>query len=375
MDKQTRSRGLRLTILSLAVILTVSMSDSTGYASVRADGQAGLMGPSSSPVAGQSNGPAQNAGRTAPFGPRGPARRDETASAGRGSRPERGWSTDVLQTADLQRRPLVKISGWISDTSTDRWRVGDRVLQVDHGSLIEGNVQAGRYAVVIARVDDDGQLHAQSVSLQPPSGGIGYTFEFRCLIQEIDPRYWIVCNRVVLITENTSIQGQPEIGSLAEVKGIRMSGDAILARSIRVVVASAYAEVEFEGSIESVANDVWIVNGIAVAISPVTVIRGVPEPGLTAEVKGVLQPGGSVLAKLITVKGAELTPQVDIEGLVERIEPTSWLVAGTQVFIGSTTFVDDSRAPAEVGMWAQVRALRRQDSSLLALRIRLSRPN
>jgi hypothetical protein len=141
------------------------------------------------------------------------------------------------------------------------------------------------------------------------------------------------------------------------------------------MVASAYAEVEFEGPIESVADAAWIVNGITVAMSAVTVIRGLPEPGLTAEVKGVLQPDGSVLAQLITVKGAELTPQMDIEGLVDRIEATSWLVAGTQVFISSNTFIDDSRAPAEAGMWAQVRAFRRQDGSLLALRIRLSRPN
>jgi hypothetical protein len=337
MDKQTRSPDLRWLIPLLAVVLTVSMIASTRYAFVSADGQNAPSGAPSSPVAGQ--------------------------------------STAFQQTMDLKRRPPVKFTGWVSDTSMSRWRVGDRVLNIDPDSLIDGNVRSGKYAVVVARVDDDGQLHAESVSLQPPTGELGYTFEFRCLIQEIEPRYWIVCNRVVLITDNTSIQGQPEIGSLAEVKGIRMSGDAILARSIRVVVASAYAEVEFEGPIESVTSNVWIVNGITVAISPVTVIRGVPEPALTAEVKGALQPDGSVLAKLITVKGGELTPQVDIEGLVEKIEATSWLVAGTQVFIGPSTFIDDSRAPAEVGMWAQIRAFRRQDGSLLALRIRLSRPN
>jgi hypothetical protein len=308
MVKQTRSRDLGLAVLSLALILSVSMSASTAYA------------------------------------------------------------------LDF-RRPRVKITGWISDASTDHWRMDDRVLHIGPDSLIEGDVQSGEYAVVIATVDDDGELHAENVSLQPPSGGVGYTIEFRCLIQEIDPRYWIVCNRVVLITENTTIQGRPEIGSLAEVKGIRMAGDAVLARSIRVVVASAYAEVEFEGAIESVADTVWTVNGITVTLSAVTVIRGVPELGRAAEVKGALQPDGSVLAQVITVKGAESTTQVDIEGLVEEIEATSWLVAGTRVAIGTSTFIDDSRAPAEVGMWAQIRALRRQDGSLLALRIRLSRPD
>ncbi len=337
MDKHTHNRGLRLAILALAVILTMPMIASTRYAFVSADGQNAFSGASSPSVAGP--------------------------------------STDVQQSIDLRRRPPVKFTGWVSDTSVDRWLVDDHILRVDPDSLIEGNVRAGKYAVVIANVDDDGQLHAESVALQPPSGGIGYTYEFRCLIQEIEQRYWIVCNRVVLITDNTSIQGRPEIGSLAEVKGIRITGDTVLARSIRVMVASAYAEVEFEGPIESVADAAWIVNGITVAMSAVTVIRGLPEPGLTAEVKGVLQPDGSVLAQLITVKGAELTPQMDIEGLVDRIEATSWLVAGTQVFISSNTFIDDSRAPAEAGMWAQVRAFRRQDGSLLALRIRLSRPN
>jgi len=45
------------------------------------------------------------------------------------------------------------------------------------------------------------------------------------------------------------------------------------------------------------------------------------------------------------------------------------------VFVDEQTFIDDSRAPAEVGMWAQVRARRLRDGSLLALRIRLTRPS
>lgn len=330
MGKHIQSRDVRLAILSLAVILTVAMSSSTAYSLVSADGQSTLYEAASPHVVGQ--------------------------------------------TIDLRRRPRVKITGWISDTRTGLWQVGDRVLHVGPDSVIDDSARAGKYTVVIAEVDDDGQLHAKNILLRPTSG-IGYTMEFRCLIQEINMRYWMVCNRVVLIAENTSIQGQPEIGSLAEVKGIRMTGDTILARNIRVVVPTAYAEVEFEGPIESVGDNVWTVNGITVGISPVTVIRGAPEPGLGAEVRGALQPDGSVLAQLITVKGAGLTTQVDIEGLVERIEATDWLVAGRQVFIGPSTFIDDSHAPAEVGMWAQVRALRRQDGSFLALRIRLSRPD
>ncbi|HQJ52406.1 MAG TPA: DUF5666 domain-containing protein, partial [Anaerolineae bacterium] len=110
-------------------------------------------------------------------------------------------------------------------------------------------------------------------------------------------------------------------------------------------------------------------------ISPVTEIRGTPQVGQTSQVKGVLQPSGAVLALVIVVKGAGSGSQVDLEGLVESIASDQWVVGGVTVAIGPQTFIDESRAPAEVGAKAQVRALRLQSGSLLALRIRLLRPD
>ncbi|MGQ9493041.1 MAG: DUF5666 domain-containing protein [Anaerolineae bacterium] len=274
------------------------------------------------------------------------------------------------------RRPSVKIVGWINEVRPTYWLIGDRLVYIDPASPMAKVAQAGMYVVVIARQDSAGHLYAENIFLQPQDESpSGINIEFRCLIQEIDPRYWIVCNRMVLIAESTAIQGQPELGALAEVKGIRLFGDTVLARNIKVVVPGAYADVEFEGAIESLSDNVWVVNGITVSINVVTVIQGTPELGLIAEVKGMLQPEGSVLAQSITVKGPGVTPQVDIDGIVEYIGNKYWIVAGTTVYVDARTFIDDSRAPAEVGMRAQVRALRRLDGTLLAQRIRLSRPN
>jgi len=329
MDKRTCRRYLRVAVLLLTIALIATMSGVIRNPSVDAQGPAGL--------------------------PQTPQ--------------------TVQGATDLMRRPRVKFSDWIGEGGADRWRIGDRILRVDSDSPLKGSAQVGKFATVIARVDDQDVLHAEGISLEPPSGLTGYAIEFRCLIQEVNWRYWVVCNRVVLITENTSIQGRPEIGALAEVKGTRLTGNAVLARIIKVAVPEAFAEVEFEGAIESLAQDAWVVSGNTVTISPVTEISGVPEIGLQAEVKGVLQPDGSVLAIQITVKDLELSAQINLEGLVEQIEDDWWVVAGTKVFIDGNTFIDDGRAPAEVGMWAQIRALRRQDQSLLALRIRLSRPD
>jgi hypothetical protein len=273
------------------------------------------------------------------------------------------------------RRPSVKFSGPLSEARADQWWIDGRVVRVDPLTAPTVADVTGQEAVVVASVDDEGTLAARSLTLRPDTGELGTTFEFRCLIQLLEPRYWIVCNRVVLVTESSVIQGRPEVGYLATVKAVRLTGDTVLARHIKVDYPNAYAEVEFEGPIQSCGAQAWLVNDITVLISPVTEVHGVPQVGSTAEVKGVLQPDGSVLAQTIVVKGAGTDLQVDFEGLVASIEPTRWVVGEVTVAIGAQTFVDESRAPAEVGMKALVRALRLKDGSLLALRIRLSRPD
>jgi len=292
------------------------------------------------------------------------------------------------------RRPPVKITGWIYETTATHLLIGDQMLYMDPASPTAGRIEEGMYGIARATVDGEGQLHGEDlsilplpggytipssvwhgVSVQPPEGSPGHAIEFRGIIHEIDPRYWIVDNRMVFITARTSIEGRPEIDALAEVKGVLLYGEIVLANSIKVTTPGAYAEVEFEGIIESVSEDAWIVDGITVTISPVTIIEGTPAVGAIAEVRGVLQPDDSVLAQQIIVTYPGIGFVSDVEGLVESIEATHWVIAGTTVRIDNNTFIDDSRAPAEVGMWALARGFPQQDGALLAVRIRLSRPD
>jgi hypothetical protein len=291
--------------------------------------------------------------------------------------------------------PQVKVVGWIHGAQSTQWSIGERVLHATADPAFDSVVREGTYAVAKGTVDDRGHLWADAVSVVPDgepiaddwlgelddwasgaqAGPTGYRVEFRGIVREIQPRYWVVGNRLVFVTDRTSIAGQPQLDALAEIKGTLMYGDIVLANSIQVLLPDAFAEVEFEGIIESLSADAWTVNGVQVIISPVTVIDGTPQAGMMAEVKGVLQPDGSVLAEQVNVKRAGFTAHVDITGLVEHMEPAQWIVAGWTVRIDHNTFIDESRAPAEVGMSAQVRALSQQDGSLLALRIRLLRPN
>jgi hypothetical protein len=278
--------------------------------------------------------------------------------------------------------------------------IGDRRLYVDSASSGVDEVQIGDFVSATARVDDHnrlflmalaahprpelpdlpdslagaGTLIGQPLPNQPPDDPLGYPLEFRGVIKEIDPRFWIVGDQMVFVTARTIIQGWPEEGTLAEVKGMLLFRDTVLAHRIKIVMPGALEEVEFEGTIESLSDDVWMVGGTVVRIGPRTVVDGTPGVGAIAQVRGVLQPDASVLAQQIVIQYPGMPFLAEVEGLVERTGDTEWVIAGTRVLLEGSTLVDDSRAPAEVGMWALARGLPQSDGSLLAVRIRLSRP-
>ena len=202
---------------------------------------------------------------------------------------------------------------------------------------------------------------------------IGRPFEFQGLITEMHSGYWIVSSHAVLVTVQTDIQGQPQVGALAEVKAVQSSADTLLARKIKVIAAGAPIVVEFEGVLEDILDEVAIVSGVSVMINPATSIYGVATPGLVVEVRAWQQPDGTLLAEQIWVQDATVSSELDIEGLVQSISDQGWLVGGQEIHLDAGTLVDESRAPAEAGLWAQVHALR-QNNSLWAVRILLSRP-
>lgn len=296
--------------------------------------------------------------------------------------------------SSASRRPEVKVGGWVEDAGSGSWLVSGLAARAgDAGGAIDLLVD-GSYAVVKGSLDDSDVLRVDVVSVlsdvetkregwdwgsdetavESPDGDTGFKVEFRGLIQDTEPQYWVVGNRLVFVTDRTSISGRPEIGALAEVKGTLTYGDIVLAKSIQVTLPDAIAKVEFEGVIESMTEDQWIVGGTRVKISPVTVVEGSPALDMIAEVQGVLQPDGSVLADHVSIYIPGLTALADIEGIVEQIEATQWIVAGRTVLVEADTFIDESRAPAEVGMWAYVRVVSERDGSPVALRIRLFRP-
>ena len=140
-------------------------------------------------------------------------------------------------------------------------------------------------------------------------------------------------------------------------------------------IAAAF---EIEGYVEKI-GDVgthWIIAGIQGLVSDETELIGNVILGSYAEVCGHREPTGEIHFDKIQVWDSE-ERQLRIEGLVEEINVEDrfgyWIVAGHHVEIDERTFIDESRARAQVGMWADVTALP-SDPYPYALRIRLNRP-
>lgn len=94
---------------------------------------------------------------------------------------------------------------------------------------------------------------------------------------------------------------------------VTLAGLGVLARITQPTVIPVPPEVSvpfsFDGPIQGMASDRWIVEGITVQVSSDTEIIGLPSVGALARVEGDLQPGDRRLATRITILSSNSTPE------------------------------------------------------------------
>lgn len=91
------------------------------------------------------------------------------------------------------------------------------------------------------------------------------------------------------------------------------------------------AEVEFTGVVRAPIAGGWDVDGVLVIVGPETEVKGEIAPGVTVEVEGSTASDGSVLAREMRLAGLAL------EGTVESIGASAWIISGRQVAVGPST--------------------------------------
>ena len=204
----------------------------------------------------------------------------------------------------------IRFEGPIEALDEDTWKVAGRTIEVTPSTEIEGEPQVGSTAKVKALVGSDGAFTALEIEIKEQETGRPGEGEMEGTIEAMEGDVWHVGGRLINITPETEIVGDPQVGVLVEVEGLPQPDGSIAAVKIEVSQAKEArpGKVELEGVIEVMGNETWEVGGRTVNITSDTEMKGQPLAGRVAKVKGVVQPDGTVVASEVEVEEPEEAP-------------------------------------------------------------------
>ena len=241
-------------------------------------------------------------------------------------------------------------------------RVGDWVLVY---ALREGETTTARYIRISRDYISDNPIEFRGVITDYPAAPYAGR--------------WMVAGVSVDVAEDKAPSEPPAMGYYAHVVGYLRTDRSVEATQIRILAPEVARRFLFQGKIEAVAEipGEWVVGGVRGRVEAATQVVGDAEVGALAEVTGYDGPDGKPIFARIEVLPAE-GRYLQISGLIQDIDVYAgygaWVVGGTTIEVDERTFVDESRARAQVGMWAEVIA-RPGGRYPYALRIRVERPD
>jgi hypothetical protein len=169
--------------------------------------------------------------------------------------------------------------------------------------------------------------------------------EFGGVIESIQPRAWVVAGLPVGIDATTRIDGEPQVGLRAQVRG-RTAGGMLTAASIAVERGEQPTPVPSEPE-----------------PTPTPSATATPTPGATHT--PVASPSPTRTPTRTPTPTAQ-PAEIRFTGLVERADAQTWTIGGVVVEVNAST---EFRANPRIGDQVEVRALRHADGRLVALRI------
>jgi hypothetical protein len=161
--------------------------------------------------------------------------------------------------------------------------------------------------------------------------------------------------------------GPAEIGAEVAAEVVQRPDGQLLARVI-TVLRDVFETREWRDVINAMKGSEWVIGNTPVLVDGDTEIIGDPAVGKVASVRAKRYANEPWRAVRIRVDEPEY---MDFEGTINAISGGFWVVGGTTVIIDGQTSI--SGANPEVGLWAEVRA-ERKDDGLHAVAIVVQEP-
>ncbi|MBC7235157.1 MAG: hypothetical protein H5T69_04905 [Chloroflexi bacterium] len=214
------------------------------------------------------------------------------------------WPTDTPEpTATFTPIPpprdiKVIIEGMVEEMAGGHWRVNGQRIRLSSSVRVNeerARAQVGSWVVVRAVKKPSGELVAEEIEVL--RGPEPQPREFNGEIRAMESDRWVIGKETVLVTRDTEIVGTPMIGLRAYVKAELYPDGRLVARRITVEEATT----EFQGLLQAMDDERWIVAGQEIVIGPETKISGDAEIGALVEVVAVKRADGMWLARSIRV--------------------------------------------------------------------------
>jgi uncharacterized protein (TIGR03437 family) len=203
-----------------------------------------------------------------------------------------------------------------------QWSVGGRKVNVTPGASIKPdslNIAVGFTVKVKGILRPDGQggvIDAKEIEVESRGGGGGTVVEFQGAVETLPGTagqigVWTVSGRRVNVAATTRIElesGPVTVGSTAEVRGALLADGSV--NAVKIEVENGADPSRFYGKIEALPSALnligdWVVGGRTIRVTEGARIErkyGLVVVGAFVEVRGAIQPDGSIIATKIEVK-------------------------------------------------------------------------
>jgi hypothetical protein len=298
------------------------------------------------------------------------------------------------------------------------YRIAGRTVHVTNSTEIEeedGRLALGAIVKVEGRERSDGSVDATEMEVKQDASGSGNgggngngngggngggddrgqgEVKFKGTVESFPNTAgftgnWVIGGRTVRASASTQIKtedGPVAVGAFAEVEGAQQPDGSIDAREIDIKsnVGGGDGRHELKGVIEEVPSGLigdWRVSGRTVHVTSSTFVdqeHGAAVAGALVEVKGTMQPDGSITATKIEVKVSLDTSGQggNFKGTIESLPAGAsligdWTISGRIVHVISSTRLKDEHGPFTVGTRVKVKGIRMADGSIVATRVQV----
>lgn len=281
--------------------------------------------------------------------------------------------TKLALEIETDRPDDQKTTGVIESTSGDTWVIGGRTFKVNNATRFDQGLVVGAMARVKFITLADGTMLATEIETDR---GLRFTGT----IESVSASTWTIGGKTFTVDQATRLDEGLGVGRKAKVRFIERADGTVLATRIDLDKSGPGGlEQRFEGAIQAIGADAWVVEGKTFKVNQGTRIDGDLKAGQKVRVEFITQLDGTMLATRIRPEGGQPTPasprsptpgptaqSQKFEGVIESMSANAWVIGGRTFRIDSRTTLDSGLA---VGVKAKVEFTTQPDGTMLAKEI------